>query len=211
MKFLFCLFTLALPLSAAVTFSLPGTTEKSSWTLNNSNYPSATYNGFGTAANPWGASATPTSGTSSALLNKVSGYGYMSASGFMYTAGNDGSFRIYDDSPLASLQTIVFQGGISDPFTAGPILNYNGGSQAIPAGYSALFSGSPYTDRVWQWDLNGISGPITSYEILFEGHFAITSLTVDSGNSFTQVVPEPSVCVLGVSTLSLTFIRRRRA
>ncbi|MEO5713941.1 MAG: hypothetical protein ABIT37_10685 [Luteolibacter sp.] len=211
MKSIFCLIALSLPLSAAVTFSLPGTTEKSTWILNNSNYPSATYRAFGTADQPWGAPAAPTSGNSSALFDKTSGYGYMSGSGFMYTAGADGSFRIHDDSPIASMQTLVFQGGISDGPTAEPVLNINGGSQAIPATYFAVLSGSPYPDRAWQWDLSGISDPITSYEILFSGHFAVTSLTVDAGSSFVQVIPEPSVGLLGIAATGLTLIRRRRA
>lgn len=211
MKSLFCLLALCLPLSAAVTYSLPGSTETSSWVLNNTNYPSATYRTFGTANLPWGAAATPTSGTSSALLNKVSGSGYMSGAGFMYTAGQEGFFSISDSSPLASMQTIVMQGGISDPMTSIPVLNYNGGSQAIAAQYFSVFAGSPYPDRVWQWDLSGIVGPITSYEVLFSGHFAATSLTIDTSSSYLEVIPEPSIGVLGLAALGLTFTRRRRA
>ncbi|MEO5917771.1 MAG: PEP-CTERM sorting domain-containing protein [Luteolibacter sp.] len=211
MKSFICLFALCLPLSAAVTYSLPGSTEKSTWILNSTNYPSATYRTFGTANLAWGAPAAPTSGTSSAVFNKVSGYGYMSGSGFMYTAGEEGFFSITDSSPLASLQTIVLQGGISDPFASIPVLNYNGGSQAIAADYFSVFTGSTYPDRVWQWDLSAIAGPITSYEIQFSGHFAATSLTIDTSDSYLQVIPEPSTGLLGIAAIGLTLIRRRRA
>lgn len=212
MKSLLCLFFLSLPLSAAVSISLPGSTEKATWNLSTANYPSATYNSFGTAANPWGAAAAPTSGTASAFLDKVSGSGYMSGSGFMYTAGTNGAFRIYDDSPLASLQTIVFQANSSGD-TLTPTLNYNGGGQALVANYFMLNdNASPaYDDYVWQWDLSEVVGAITSYEILFNGHFAATSMTLDTGSSFTQAVPEPSFGVMGIAALGLTLIRRRRA
>lgn len=211
MKSIICLFALCLPLSAAITYSLPGSTEQSTWVLNNTNYPSVTYRSFGTADQPWLAAAIPTSGTSSAVLNKVSGYGYMSGSGFMYTAGADGTFSISDSSPLVSMQTIILQGGISDPMTSIPVFNYNGGSQGIEAQYFSVFAGSPYPDRVWQWDLTAIAGPITSYEVVFTGHFAATSLTIDTSNTYQQVIPEPSTAVLGLAALGLTFIRRRRA
>ena len=211
MKFLLCLFALAIPSFGAISYSLPGSTEKSTWVLNNTNYPSATYRSFGTAGLAWGAAAAPTSGMSSALLNKVSGFGYMSGAGFMYTAGEEGFFSISDSSPVASIQSIILQGGISDPLSGTPVLNYNGGGQAVAAQYFAVFAGSPYPDRVWQWDLSAIAGPITRYEILFSGHFASNSLTIDTSDSFLQVIPEPSAALLGLASLGLTFIRRRRA
>lgn len=211
MNAIFCLLVLSLPMSAAITVNLPGSTEKSGWILNSTNYPAATYRTFATASQPWAAAAAPSSGNSSAMFNKISGFGYMSAAGFMYTAGQDGAFSISDDSPLAALQTIVLQAGMSDPTTSIPVLNYNGGTQAIAAQYFAAFASSPYTDRVWQWDLTGIGEPLTRYEVLFSGHFAVTSLTVDTSNSYLQVIPEPATGVLALAALSLTFIRRRRA
>ena len=207
MKLLFCLFALALPASAAISISLPGSTETATWALTSSTY--AGFNSFGTAANAWAGPAAG-SGSASAMFNKVSGSGYIGSS-FMYTAGTNGGFRVYDDTPIASLETLVFQGKISDVFTTIPILNFNGGSQALAADFSAVVTGGGYPDRAWQWDLSGIAGPITSYEILFDGHFAATSLQLDAGNSFVQVIPEPSVGVLGIAALGLTFIRRRRA
>ena len=209
MKSILFLFALNLPLSAAISFTLPGTAETSSWVLNRTNYPSVTYNTFGTAANPWGAPAIPTSGNSSALFNKVSGRGYMAAT-FMYTATVVGSFRVHDESPLADLETVILQGAISDPFESMPVFNFNGGSQAIPANFSAMVPGTNYPGRAWQWDLSNVAGSIDRYEILFSGHFAATSLRVDSGNTFFQVIPEPSSALLACAALGFTLIRRRR-
>jgi hypothetical protein len=203
------LFALNLPLSAAISFTLPGIAETSSWELNRTNYLSVTSNTFRTATIPWVASAIPTSGTSSALFNKVSGGGYM-ATTFMYTAPVGGSFRLYDESPLAEMETIVMQGYISDALDGMPVFNFNGGSQSIPASFSTIVSGATYPARAWQWDLSGVVGPIHRYEILFSGHFAATSLRVDSGNTFFQVIPEPSSALLACSALGFTLIRRRR-
>ncbi len=210
MKPILLLFALALPLSAAISFTLPGITETSSWELNRTKYPSVTYNSFGNAANPWASPAIPTSGDSSALFDKISGSGYMGAS-FMYTATVLGGFRIYDESPVANLRMVIMQGNISDVFEDLPILNFNGGNQSIPASFSTIVPGANYPDRAWQWDLSGVIGPIDRYEILFSGHFAATSLRVDSGDTFLQVIPEPSSALLGCGALASTLIRRRRA
>ncbi|MES2660086.1 MAG: PEP-CTERM sorting domain-containing protein [Verrucomicrobiota bacterium] len=206
MKSLLCLFALAVPCFGAISFSLPGATESASWTLTSAVHPG--FNTFGTAANPWGSAVTPDAGAASAVLNKTDGSGYIGGA-FLYTAGTSGSFSISDTSSIASLATIVLQGRISDPLTT-MVLNYNGGSQALPADFSVVVAGSPYPDRAWQWDLSGISG-ITSYEILYSGHHAATTLSVTTGDTFLQVIPEPSTAVLGVAALGLTFIRRRRA
>ncbi len=206
MKSLLCLFALAVPSFGAISFSLPGASESASWTLTSAVHPG--FNTFGTAANPWASAVTPDAGTASAVLNKTGGSGYIGGS-FLYTAGAVGSFSISDSSSIPSLATIVLQGKISDPL-ASMVLNYNGGSQALPATFSAVVAGSGYPDRAWQWDLSGISG-ITSYEILYSGHHAANSLSVTTGDSFLQVIPEPSTGMLGLAALGLTFIRRRRA
>ncbi len=210
MKSLFCLLALGMPLSAAVSIILPGTTETASWTLNVSNYGAPTYpTGFGTAGNAWGAPAAPVSGTATALLDKVSGGGAFYPT-YLYTSGVTGAFRLYDADPQAALQTIVFQGNLSADVS--PLLNYNGGTQSVAATYFYLSDNATgYDDYVYQWDLSGIAMPITSYDIRFGAHFAATSLTVDTGSSFSQVIPEPSSAVFGFMALGLTFIRRRRA
>ncbi|TAG08654.1 MAG: PEP-CTERM sorting domain-containing protein [Verrucomicrobia bacterium] len=211
MKIGLLLVSLTLPLQAAIVVNLPGASENATWILNSANYPSASYNSFGTAATPWAAPATPTAATASALLNKISGSGYMSGAGFMYTTQASGGFRVYDDAPLANLETIVFQGSISDFFNAGPVLNYNGGSQALMADFSMILAATPYSDRAWQWDLSAIAEPIANYEIVFSGHFAAASLRLNQGDQFQQIIPEPSSLLLSLAGLGLSFTRRRHA
>lgn len=210
MKSIFILISLGLPLSAAVSINLPGGTESASWVLNSTNYGAPNFpTSFGTAGNTWGSDALPGSGTASALLNKVAGGGAFYPT-YLYTSGVPGSFHIFDSSPQASLQTIVFQGNMSADVL--PLLNYNGGTQSIAATYFYLADNATgYDDYVYQWDLSGVAVPITSYDIQFGAHFASTSFTINTGDSFSQVVPEPSSALLGAAAIALTFIRRRRA
>jgi hypothetical protein len=210
MKSIFILISLGLPLSAAVSVNLPGGTENASWILNSTNYGAPSFpTSFPTAGNAWAGPALPGSGTASALLDKVSGGGAFYAT-YLYTSGVTGAFHIYDASPQASLQTIVFQGNMSADVL--PLLNYNGGTQSIAATYFYLADNATgYDDYVYQWDLSGVAGAITSYDIQFGAHFAATSFSINTGDSFSQVVPEPSSALLGAAALGLTFIRRRRA
>lgn len=205
MKSLFYLLALAGPAFSAISISLPGNSESASWTLTSAVHPG--FNSFGTAANPWASAVSPDAGTAGVVLNKTSGSGYIGGT-FLYTASVVGSFSVTDSTPLGSLKTVVFQGGISDPFDS-IVLNYNGGTQALPAIFSAVVTGAPYPDRAWQWDLSAVPA-ISSYEILISGHFAATSISVTAGDSFAQVIPEPSACLLGITAFGLTFIRRRR-
>ncbi len=206
MKFLFCLAALVSPAFSAISLSLPGGSQTASWTLMSSVHPG--FNTFGTAANSWASAVSPDAGTASATFSKNAGTGYIGGS-FLYTAGTIGSFSISDTAPIGSLETIVFQGAISDPFDS-LVLNYNGGAQALPADFSTMVAGSPYPDRAWQWNLSEIPN-ITSYEIQFSGHIAITTMSLLAGNSFVQVIPEPSAALLAATALGFIFIRRRRA
>lgn len=177
MKLAFCLFGLTLPLSAAINITLPGSAESSAWVLNSTNYNPASYpTGIAGPVSAWAAQAAPTSGSSSALLDKVSGGGGFFPT-YLYTEGTIGSFRLHDESPLAALQTIVFQGNLSADVA--PVLNFNSGAQAIAATSFYQHEIPGYDDFAYQWDLRS-TGPITSYEIVFSGHFASTSFRVDS-------------------------------
>ncbi|MES2922201.1 MAG: PEP-CTERM sorting domain-containing protein [Verrucomicrobiota bacterium] len=206
MKSILCLIALAVPSFGAISFSLPGASESASWTLTSAVHPG--FNTFMTAANSWASAVAPDAGTASAVLNKTGGSGYIGGS-FLYTASVVGSFSISGTSSIGSLETIVFQGKISDLLDS-VVLNYNGGSQALPASFSAVFPGSGYPDRVWQWDLSAVP-EITSYEILYSGHHAANSLSVTTGDTYLEVIPEPSTGLLGMAALGLTLIRRRRA
>lgn len=210
MKSLLCLFALSVPSFAAVSIPLTGSTESASWVLNSTNYAGPTYpQGFPGGQTAWTTPASPTSGSASALLNKVAGGGAFYAT-YMYTSGVNGSFRVYDESPQVSLATVVFQANMSQ-FVGTIVLNYNGGSQALAATAFLLNDNATgYDDYVWQWDLSG-AGTVSSYEILFTDHIAISSLQLNTGSTYVQVIPEPSSTVLGAAALGLSFIRRRRA
>lgn len=209
MKSISLLFLITFPVSAAVSVNLPGVSETGNWArFSPATHPG--YNTFSTASNPWPAPVAAVG--SGAMLNKLSGSGYFSGGNFIYTAGVDGTFGIRDDSPLAAIRTLIFQGAISGDVTT-IALNYNGGTQSLAADYFLISDNvaPAYDDYVWQWDLSGIGNPITSYEVVFGGHIAMTSLQVKVGDTFVQVIPEPSIAVLVAGAGLLTSIRRRRA
>lgn len=210
---------------AAIDISLPGNSEQAAWiNLNSTNYPGAGgSSSYFTPTDAWPAPIAGNGGsTSSAAFAKVSGAGYF-ASGSVYDAGQPGVFSLSDDTPLVDLATIVFQIDAGAPVGVGPVLNYNGGAQALAANYFASVTGNyiangfsgPYatTNYAWQWDLGAIAG-ITSYEIVWgsvaNDHLSMFDLNVSAGDSFVQVVPEPSAAVLA-SLASLALFRRRRA
>jgi hypothetical protein len=153
---------------------------------------------------------------------KVSGNGYF-ASQSIYDGGGAGLYSISDTSPLANLETIVFQLDTGTSIGVLPSLNYNGGSQALPANWFAQADGEystfnfqtgqsfPTQNRAWQWDLTGLG--VTSYEILWgsvtNNHLTQYEFNLTTGDSFTQVIPEPSAALLA-SFASIALFRRRR-
>ncbi len=206
---------------AAITLTLPGNTESALWTpLNNVKYPSsAGWNSFGMNTQPFQAALSPNpESTLGGTFNKLSGGGYF-ASSSIYNFGVPGTFHISDLSPLAGLETVVFQADLGTALAAVPILNYNGGSQALapifqttaPGNFLSSFGGppAPTTNYAWQWDLSAVE--VTSYEVRFTTieHGTIFRLDVAASDSFAQVIPEPSSLMLGVVGV-LVFTRRRR-
>jgi hypothetical protein len=212
---------------AAISVSLSGNTESSGWdNLKNSNsYWSA--NGYPTAypgSAAWRAPvAANTAGSQgSAVLMKTSGNGYFSGSS-LYDAGGAGTFSISDASPIAGLSTVVFQIDAGTSIGVLPVLHYNGGSQALAANYFAQADGGyltfnfttgqsfPTQNRAWQWDLTGLG--VTSYEIVWgstaNNHLTQYEFNLATGDTFSQVIPEPSSAVL-ISLASLALYRRRR-
>lgn len=211
---------------AAISVSLSGNSEQAAWAgLNAANYPGA--GGTSSYFNPTAAWPGPIAGnggsTSSALFSKVSGGGYF-ATNSVYDAGVAGMYSLADASPLAGLGTLVFQIDAGTNVGVAPVLNYNGGTQALAADYFTSVAGNyissgpsgstPSTNYAWQWDLSGIAGEITSYEIVWGStagnHLNHFELNVTAGENFVQVIPEPSSAVL-VSLVSLALFRRRRA
>lgn len=219
------LLALTVPCHAAISFSLPGNSESAAWNgLNNANYTSAAgFPSFPTATNLWPSSLTPDSGsTLGGSFNKVSGGGYF-ATASLYDAGTPGTFRITDLASVANLQTVVFQADLGSVLEGAPVLSFNGGTQGLAAGFTATSAGNfsggfggspaPTTNHAWQWDLSGVSGPITEFAIGWTTapHGTIYRLDLAAGDSFTQVIPEPSTALLGLATLTLATFRRRRA
>ncbi|MCX8240174.1 MAG: PEP-CTERM sorting domain-containing protein [Akkermansiaceae bacterium] len=225
MKHTAILFALAIPCQAAISFSLPGNSESAAWSgLNNTNYLStAGFPSYPTATDSWPSALTPDTGaTLGGSLNKISGGGYF-ASASLYDAGTPGTFQITDLASLAGLETVVFQADLGSSLGAVPLLSYNGGSQALTADFTGISTGifssgfggppSPTTNHAWQWDLSGVSGSITGFAIEWttNPHGTIYQLDLVAGDSFTQVVPEPTTSLLAALSLTLAAFRRRRA
>ncbi|MBK1826812.1 PEP-CTERM sorting domain-containing protein [Haloferula rosea] len=212
---------------AAITVSLPGNQESSGWDqLNNTN----TYwadNGYTTSypgATPWPGSiaANMTGSIGSATFAKLSGNGYFAGSS-IYDGGGAGTYSLSDASPLAGLATVVFQLDVGTPVGVTPVLNFNGGSQALAADFSTMVAGGystinfttgqsfPTSNYAWQWDLTGLA--VSSYEIVWgsntNNHLTQYEVNLTTGDSFAQVVPEPSVALLSLAGLFLSFRRRR--
>lgn len=206
---------------AAITFTLPGNSENALWTpLSNVKYPaSAGWNNFGMNGQLFPSALTPNAGsTLGGAFNKLSGGGYF-ASSSIYNFGVVGTFHITDAQPLNALQTVVFQADLGSVLGAVPVLNYNGGSQALAPDFQATSPGAfisgfggppaPTTNYAWQWDLSSLGA--TNYEVKFTtiAHGTIFRLDLAAGDSFAQVIPEPSA--LTITALgAFIFTRRRR-
>jgi hypothetical protein len=153
---------------------------------------------------------------------KKSGNGYFSGSS-LYDAGGAGVFAVSDDSPVSGLATVVLQIDAGATIGLLPVLNYNGGSQALEAGYFAQVDGEyltfdfttgqsfPTQNRAWQWDLTGLG--VASYEIVWgsvaNNHLTQYEINLTTGDSFLHAVPEPASAVM-FSLASLVLFRRRR-
>ena len=215
---------------------LPGTTQYDGWSdvsgsnpqvlaANNDGDPSTSYPSF-PGNGPWPAPIeSHTSGSGDAEFDKVSGTGY--PAGFsVYTFGG-GTFSVSDDTPVSSLETVVLQTEIGSPGIASdgpPTLSYNGGGQALSADISALiaqeaFSGGGFditvNTRVFQWDLRGVTDPITEFGVEWStaSSATISGLRLDQSDTFGQAstaVPTPSAFALGLAGLGLAGVRRRR-
>lgn len=203
--------------SAAFSFDLPGNTETGTWSgLNYATHPAAN------ALDDLGAIAA--SG-SSATFDKLSGGAYFisSNSGIYAGAAGPSAYSISDNSPILDLATIVFQARTNQPPSPFSItLSLNGATTGPLAGLvpdfamEALAEGTTIFDRAWQWDLSGVTEEITSYEISFvtPAHSLIyvsSPVSVQTSDTFVQVVPEPTTGLLAIAPLAFVALRRRRA
>jgi len=178
-------------------------------------------------------------GSGDANLLRTSGAHFPASAG-LYSFGGHSTFEIADTSALSDVQTAVFSiqtwpnpdfgdGSTSaGSLNLAPTLNFNGGSQALTAGYTGVQYVGPFTfggqsvnlhNYTFQWDLSSVGDSITSYDINWGQivHTGVRGLQVESADVFSMstavtVVPEPaSSALLGLGCILLIGLRRRRS
>lgn len=222
----------------------PGASKYDGWAnLDKDHYPQVDY-GYGTGYPYTAAWSSPiasnTSGSGTAVFNKVSGSGVPS-DGFIYSAlasptnfspsAVAGTFSITESSPLAGITTALFQieigyvpligSGFATGYT--PTLTYNlvgGGSGSLIASSNLLYSGifedptyGEYTADIWafEWDFTSVIGEISSFDITFS---TTNHAQIWEMQLNQGVVPEPSTWALigfGAILLLGRNLRRRKA
>jgi PEP-CTERM motif-containing protein len=219
--------------------NLPGNTQYDEWAnLNSANFPGLGGGFPGAAPWPAGGVGSNVAGSGDAQFTKVSGNGF-AASGSIYHGGFSatpntlgGTMSVTDATPLAGLQTLVFQIEIGEAFgfdffnDVAPVLSYNGGSQALAADAAIITSTvqngtfpnpitgdpEPIFVNVWEmtWDVSTL-GAITSLAFQWTDvqHSQIYALRLDQSD---VAVPEPGTLLLLVSGLfGLGTLGRRRS
>jgi hypothetical protein len=166
---------------------------------------------------------TPSSGTGTLT---VASPGFQASVG-LYSFSNSYSTTATHASSI-DIQNIIFQADASInsdfafPFSGGPRLSFNGGTQSIAASYFTItgtenrvtsFGPQTYTGASWQWDLSGVTDTINSVSIMspFSVHTSISGERIDSSGSFSVMpIPEPSAVGLIALSGGLWLTRRRR-
>ncbi len=170
------------------------------------------------------------------------GGGPYPASGSIYYGGfsaevnyNGGTLAVTDSTPVSGLSNIVFQIQIGEAWTYDflnhelPTLSYTAGSESatgvaatssfvlekfyngtveMPTGDEDIFINT----YLLQWDLSGVTEPITSFSISFTGvqHAQLYALQLDQSDTF-QAVPEPGTAALAVLGGAFVLLRRPRS
>ena len=186
-------------------------------------------------SSPWPTALLPDGAGSAgnAGFNKLSGGGYPASEAIYNFPGFSppfipGDYSVDNSALLAGLETLIFQidvGGGEGFFDAVPILSLNSGASQLAADFTSTSAGRSFTNPqdgttqtttvfAYQWDLSS-AGAISDYSIQWgsAAHSTIYAMQLDSGDSFVQVVPEPSAfaAIAGALALGLVAVHRRRA
>lgn len=220
--------------------SLAGTVTHEGWdTLNTTrlnNDPVVTGDnttrpyGWHNLTNGWSSSIASNVGSGTATLNKTGGYGYVASSSVHQGASTfaviPGGDFVISGTTITSLETLVFQivatNREDEIFHTLPQLVI--GSDTFSPDFIALhdridnftagFGGQDLDSYAFQWDLSGATiADGASFSILWTGlaNSGIYELQLNQGDSFAQVVPEPSAALLATLAGSAFILRRRRA
>lgn len=220
--------------SATLTLPLTGNVEVNGWAgLNNTNYTNPTYpttqagpDPFAQLTDTWQAPVMANSPANGATFNKIPGTAGLFASTTMYTHGPTGGpppapgvFTLADASTVSGLETVVVQFEMVGSLFSAPTLDYNEGSQGLSPTFSQTLAGETTTSfgdttiLSYQWDLTGVND-INNFNVGFTvaPFGAIYEMQIDAGDTFTQVIPEPTVFVLiaGLGALGFVIFRRIR-
>ncbi|MGE9267057.1 MAG: hypothetical protein ACQKBY_03080 [Verrucomicrobiales bacterium] len=229
------------------TTSLGGNQSAGLWDgVSNQDHSSGygNYPGFTSWSNPMAANSS--TGSFTAALN----YGSAGAGGGPYAAGqriyaggmslipntDGGQLLLSDATPLADLQTLVFQIQIGGAFgydfhnNTLPTLTINGTGASLAADFSSIIdhASGTYTlegddldiearTYTMQWDLSGITEPITSFELAIDivQHAQIYGLQLNQSDAshassiLPAAIPEPSLAILSLCALP-ALVRRNR-
>lgn len=174
-------------------------------------------------------------GSGSALFDKTEGPAYP-GSVSVYSPFNQSWFSVYDNNPVANLQTVVFQIEIGEGPEGDlipedfPTLTYNEGETAGVSlilsellvqefdGYWPTIDGpKPVYRNLWifQWTFSEVPVEITSFAIHWgvEAHSQIYALQLNQSDTFSPAIPEPStiaLCMAGLAFLCWTAKRRKQ-
>ncbi len=209
--------------------NLPGLTQYDGWenlTITNPQIAGAGFPGFPGSA-PWPeAIESDAAGSADATFDKTSGFGYPAGSSIYSSPFGNGTYNISDDTPLGSLDTIVFQiqigSGSAGWLDSDPTLTING-SQTVSLFKDGTISNVFDPDGPfgaidlavlgYQWDVRGL-GPITSFDIDFTTagtSTTIYAMQLDQSSQFRGVaVPEPATSAGLILAGAITLFARRK-